>query len=218
MDDLSSGSAGKLYIDDLTVNNSSVLAKFTNLRSLDFNDPPHWFQQDLREAYMEMIVAILHYVPLSNLEELELRVGDATDLEPFAPGSCLYEEIAGVIQRLRHLRLTIDTRKKDAESRVTLLGAVEFYHRNSFHVCKILESARDLRTLRIMVRSTKVLDINNVKSAKPLRLRSLSLEGVSVTVKNLWMLVDRVIGSIVHIYLHNVQLNDGTWDCVIWPM
>lgn len=219
----------KLDIENLTSCHSSVIAKFNNLKSLHFEDPPPSLSQPQVAAYMDTVVSILLDVPLVNLEDLDIWLSDRKEFERFFSNKgdfdSLHKSIENLMPRLRHLGLTIDARtntskQKDSDINepdlTPLMTALLNISDPSSYVFTILESARNLKTLEVS--SAEVLNIDNVNFPPSLRLRFLSLAGVSVSANKLVSLVHQSMDDIRHISFHEVQLNSETWEDVIWRL
>lgn len=164
----------KLDTDNLVRSHSSILAKFTNLRSLHFGDPPLSLIQPQLAAYMDNMVSILRDVPLVNLEDLDICLANRKERERFFPtnGNALHNPIEGFMARLRHLGLTIDAREDALKQKeilesdlapldTALLNITDY----SPHVFTLLKSARNLKTLALS--SAEILNNDDAKFTCP---------------------------------------------------
>ena len=208
------------YVEDLAGLLSSCLVRFPRLSALEVHSPPSYLPQEERRVFIDTIVAALRYVPLPNLTELELSFPITHEFgklfsDKASPIRIPIEDILG---SLRHLHLSVteytgllwqryDTRP------VSPANAALPNESYAIHLFRLVQAAINLDSL--LIRCTDVLTLDNIEFSPSLRLKSLCLDGVSISSPKLISLVEQCKDTVKHIELYLVQLNSGTWQNVL---
>jgi hypothetical protein len=213
----------ELYIEDLAGLLPTYLRKFTNLKALEFEDPPLDVREDIRKLYVKTVVSALRYVPLPKLEELEIRLPITRDFSQFTPPKItrLQIPIEKVMQGLRHLALHVCayTKGMDGEDIPGPILPEHAEHPNNdyaYEMFSMLELATNLDSLKIS--SFNILDLDPFDIPSSLRLRCLHLEGVAISPEALLTLMNQSEETIRYINLYRVNLSSKTWYYVLLRM
>lgn len=211
------------YIEDLAGLLSSCLIKFTNLRALQFREPPSCLPLERRRAYIKTVVSTLRYLPLPELTELELYFPITHDFGEFFPNttSSLRIPVSNVLSHLRHLGLYVCEHTNHVDQRYWQEPILPEYATlpnttHAFNLFKMIQSAPSLQSLA--VRSRDILDLDYLRFPPTLRLRSLYLSGVRISSNNLLSLFKQSQGTIAFIDFSLVKLNSGTWQQIFMEL
>lgn len=216
-------SASTLYIKDLAECYWPLLIKFTNIRALEFHEPPSSLPQSQRESYMDTVISILRYLPLPNLSELEVTFPITHDFGRFFPNktNSLQIPIGDILQHLRHLGLHVRAYTDSADQRYWQTPILPEYAAlpNSTYApdfFRMVESAPNLESLSLS--SANVLDFDLVAFPPTLCLESLHLGGVSVSSDVLLSLINQSAHKMKYISFVLVKLKSGTWQQVLFQL
>jgi hypothetical protein len=212
-----------IYIEDLKECHPSLLVKFTNLKALEFHEPPSSLPQAQKTAYMNTVISILRYVPLPNLTELVIKFPITYDFSRFFPSriNSLQIPIEDVVKHLRHLGLSVCAFTDSADSRYRQTSIVPEYAalpNNIYapHLFRMVESASNLESL--ILSSVNILDIDIIAFPSSLCLQSLYLGGVSISSPNLLALINQSAHKIKYVNFCLLKLQSGTWQEVLLQM
>lgn len=219
-------SANSLYIEDLFGSLSFSLMKCCNLAALEFHETPEWLEQKHRNKYMDAVASILRYVPLSKLQELQLKFPVTHDYGRFFPAksSPVQIPIQKYMKRLRYLGLYVcqyTDHQDENRGRYWASPVLPEYVSvpNSEYatlMLQMVEMAPNLESLSI--NSLNILNIDLLTFPSSLSLRSLDLTGVSFSCDQILKILDQSDDRIRYINFSCVYLNSGTWRYILLRM
>lgn len=199
---------------------SSCLVKFTNLKALEFHEPPPKLCQEQRRLYIDTVISPLRGMRIPNLEELEVHFSLAHDFEHFFPAkiSPSWIPVGDILQNLRYLGLyvcenTDRLKQRNGVEPIMLEYATFLNSTHAQHLIRMVELAPNLKSLTI--NSPNILDLDELDFPPSLRLRSLCLGGVSISSHKLLSLIEQSKKTIRYINFSPVKLKSGIWEQVL---
>lgn len=196
------------------------LTRFPNLKALHFNFQVPRCPRRLAEVFRDTVITALRYTPLSKLTELDTGLPIAYDFGLLLDSSPIQVRIPieNVLRRLRHLSLCISEWTSDQDQRYYFRPV--FYENAALpnptyakNLCKMVELAENLESLA--VDSKDIINVDNMNLHKSIRLKTLSLERVSISAHVLISLIDQCENNITSIEFSRVELTSGTWENVL---
>ncbi|KAF4470613.1 hypothetical protein FALBO_2479 [Fusarium albosuccineum] len=217
------------YLARLAVVIHTTLPRFSNVKilKLDFDDIPYDTNRDIdmwpAECYyvqdtanlFESLATALHRSRLDMLDEVDLSLPLAYDFRYFLDdeqGDTDGYTASALFQRLKYLSLHYGHSTDDGEG-------IEFRHQQpnleyDRYIRELLPLARNIHTLKLKGSDVMVLDQSAVSH---LRLRSLSLESMSITGEALVSVFQKSL-TLEEAILRGVYLESGNWKDILTAM
>lgn len=207
-------------VEDFAATLPACLARFANLNALKFHGSLSCCSRVTAGLFRDTVITALRYVPLSNLTDLDVTFPIAYDFGLFlgSKATVVRIPIENVLRRLRHLGLFLSEYTSPHGQRYwpAAVSAENAAHPNNTHavrLCSLAELAENLDSLAIG--STDILNIDNMNLHNSLRLKSLHLQGVSISSQVLISLIEQCKDTITSIELRRVELSSDTWQQVL---
>ncbi|KAE8550990.1 hypothetical protein TMatcc_009065 [Talaromyces marneffei ATCC 18224] len=210
-------------LDDFAGMLSPCLARFANLKELSFGGPRPVPLLSLEEtrSYINTVVMALRYVAIPRLEELVLHFPLCHDFGQFFPPkpSAVQIPITDILRQLQRLELNVCVYTTGRHQRHWRHDPILPEHEalpnqtHASYLYRMLEPAINLTSLSISSEDT--LNLDPIKFSSSIKLRFLSLTGVSISAHNLLTLINQSSTTIESIFLDLVALNSETWHKVL---
>ncbi|KAJ0413041.1 hypothetical protein BJY00DRAFT_306601 [Aspergillus carlsbadensis] len=208
-------------IQDLAGLLSPCLGQLTDLRVLRFRASCDSLPREQEGIAIRAIITALRYVVLPRLEGLELFLPIAHDFRFFFPSHCtpLQIPMEDILRGLKYLALHVTAYTTEDGQRywVTPVLPAHAALPNDIHAAQLLrlvELAPNLSALQI--RSTDILPFHPIHFSPSLRLTSLCLARVVITLDHFHALTTQCREHLRHIELSLVKLHSGgTWHALL---
>lgn len=209
-----------LYTEDFRGLFQSYLARFPNIKALEFHEPPSAMDKDTRRTYKDTVLSTLRYVPLPKLEELEIKFSIGNDFgfldmeEDSLHTTPLRIPSKRFMKRIRHFGLHVcaytDGVGGEKAPEITPLEypTLPFYDYSS-RLFFMVQAACSLQSLTIS--SWNVLEHSAWSTMHLDKLRCLHFEGLAIYSDDLLGIMYQCKETIRYINLFNVKLIDKTW-------
>lgn len=211
------------YVEELQEKLLLILQSIPNIKALDFHEPNTYMRREKVVKYMTIVVETLRRVLLPSLEQLVVKFPITYDFGLFEPQDFDVSHIPmkQILLGLQELQLHVChlTDKGDRENSVIPFSSSSATLSNRIYapqLFKLLENVRNLETL--VIKSANILDMDDVEWPSSMRLRQLTLEGISVSSFELLTVLAQSADTLEEIDLCLVQLKSSTWVHVLSAM
>ncbi|KAJ6003145.1 hypothetical protein N7451_005692 [Penicillium sp. IBT 35674x] len=218
-----SNPASTRYVEELQEKLLFILQGLPRIKALGFHEPNSYMRREMGVDYMKIVAEALRRVLLPSLEQLVVKFPITYDFGLFEPEAfdVSHVPIEKILLGLQELQLYVChlTDKGDRENSVIPFSSSSATLSNRTHALQLFRLLENVSSLQILViKSANILDMDDVEWPSSMRLRQLTLEGISVSSYDLLNVLAQSANTLEEIDFCLVHLKTGSWVHVLFEM